>query len=134
MPARRKKKWKKVLPTITLTAIPFTLACPTANAFFPPVTPPPPKVVVVPPVSPPPVIVVPPVSPPPFSPPPSPPVVVPPVSPPPIIVVPPVSPGTSTTPEPATLISGLIGLAAVAGYRRLVRRKEDEEETNSPNK
>jgi MYXO-CTERM domain-containing protein len=49
--------------------------------------------------------------------------VVPPVSPPPI-VVPPVSP-TTTTPEPATLATGLLGLAAVAGYR-LVRRKEKD--------
>ncbi len=122
MAARRKKRWKKILPTITLTAIPFTAVCSTANAFFPPVTPPPPKVVVVPPVSPPPIIVVPPVSPPPFSPPPPPHVVPPPV-------VPPVSPPppTHTTPEPATLITGLMGLAAVAGYR-LVRRKETKED------
>jgi hypothetical protein len=130
MPARRKKQWKRILPTITLTAIPFTVVCPTAYAFFPPISPPPPTVVVVPPVSPPPVIVVPPVSPPPFSPPPPPPVVVPPVSPPPV-VVPPVSPTTNTTPEPATLVTGLLGLAAVAGYR-LVRRKDKDEETKSP--
>ena len=124
-----KKKWKKILPTITLTAIPFTVVCPTATAFFPPISPPPPVVVVVPPVSPPPVIVTPPVSPPPFSPPPPPHIVVPPVVPP--VVVPPVSPPTSTTPEPATLLTGLIGLAAVAGYR-LVRRKEEESETENP--
>jgi hypothetical protein len=125
MAARRKKKrWKKVLPTITLTAIPLTVTCQTANAFFPPVVPPPPVVVTVPPVSPPPVIVVPPVSPPPFSPPPSPPtIVVPPVS-------PPLSPPTTSTPEPATLITGLMGLAAVAGYR-LVRRKDNEKTTDS---
>ena len=129
MAAPRKKRWKKILPTVTLTAIPFTMTCQTALAFFPPVVPPPPKVVVVPPVSPPPVIVVPPVSPPPFSPPPPPHVVVPPVSPPPI-VVPPVSPHTTGTPEPATLIAGLMGLAAVAGYRA-VRRKDEKDETKS---
>lgn len=124
-----KKKWKRILPKATLTVIPFTAFCSEANAFFPPLTPPPPVVVVVPPVSPPPIIVVPPVSPPPFSPPPPPPhIVVPPVSPPPI-VVPPVSPGTNT-PEPATLLTGLIGLAAVAGYRH-IRRKENEGESQN---
>jgi hypothetical protein len=130
MAARRKKQWKKILPTIALTAIPFTADCPAANAFFPPVTPPPPHVVVVPPVSPPPIIVVPPVSPPPFSPPPPPHVVVPPVSPPPIVVPPVSPPNTNNTPEPATLLTGMLGLAAVAGYR-LVRRKENEGEKKS---
>jgi hypothetical protein len=117
MAARSGKRWKRVLPTATLTAIPFTVFCPTVEAFFPPVVPPPPVVVVVPPVSPPPVVV-PPVSPPPFVPPPPPPVVVPPV-------VPPVSPPPGV-PEPATIVTGLIGLAAVAGYKRVMRRKDGE--------
>jgi hypothetical protein len=51
-------------------------------------------------------------------------VIVPPVAPPPIIV-PPVSPPTTVgTPEPATLVSGLIGLAAAAGYRLTRRQKK----------
>ena len=116
MAARGKKRWKTILPTVTLTAIPFTVFCPTAAAFFPPVVPPPPVVVppIVPPVVPPPVVV-PPVIPPPFVPPP---VVVPPVVPPPVIVDPPCG-----VPEPATVVSALVGLAAAAGYR-LTRRKE----------
>jgi len=101
MAARRKNRWKRILPTVTLTAIPFTVFCPTAGAFFPPV------------VSPPVVVVVPPVV--------VPPVVVPPVSPPPIVVPPVTPPGV---PEPATIVTSLIGLAAAAGYRRAVRRKE----------
>ena len=125
--AARRKRWKTVLPTVTLTAIPFTLNMQTASAFFPPLVPPPPVVVVVPPVVPPlvpPVIVVPPVSPPPFVPPPPPPVVVPPVSPPP--VVPPVCDCDPhpNCPEPATIVSALLGLAAVAGFRRV--RKEEK--------
>jgi MYXO-CTERM domain-containing protein len=43
-------------------------------------------------------------------------------------MVPPVSPATNTTPEPATLATALLGLAAVAGYR-LNRRKENGAET-----
>lgn len=123
---RLKKKLNKLLPvaTVTFTAAPFALWVQPAQAFFPPILTSPPPVVVVPPISPPPVIVVPPVSPPPFVPPPPPPVVVPPVVPP--VVVPPTCPPPPPcgVPEPATLVSGLIGLAAVAGYR--LRRKDAE--------
>jgi hypothetical protein len=115
-----KKKLKKLLPvvTVTLTGVPFAVWAPTASAFFPPVWPVSPPVTVVPPVAPPPIVVDPPLPPP---------VVVPPVSPP-VVVVPPVSPPPiSTTPEPATLVGGLIGLAAVAGYRRLSRSEKKDE-------
>lgn len=125
---RLRKKLKKLLPavTVTLTTFPFAVWSPSASAFFPPVwgTSPPPSVV---PVSPPPVVVVPPVAPPPFVPPPPPPViVVPPPPPPPVIVVPP--PPPNGVPEPATMISGLIGLAAAAGYgiKRRADKKKDE--------
>ncbi len=118
--AKLKKGLKKLLPvvTVTLTAGPFAVWAPSAAAFFPPVWPITPPVTVVPPVSPPPVIVEPPVVPP-VSPPP---VIVPPVSPPPIVIPPVSPPPITTTPEPATLVTGLIGLAAAAGYR-LRRRK-----------
>ncbi len=122
--ATRHSRLKKLLPamTVTLTAAPFAVWSSPAQAFFPPVWSVPQSVTVVPPVNPPPLIVVPPVSPPPFVSPPSPPViVVPPVNPPPI-VVPPVSPPPNGVPEPATIVTGLIGLAAVAGYR--FRRKK----------
>ena len=125
---RKLLKLKKLVPavTVTLTTIPFAVWSPSAAAFFPPVWPVSPPVVVVPPtVSPP--VVVPPVSPPPFVPPPPPPViVVPPVLPPPI-VVPPVSPPPNGVPEPATLVTGLIGLAAVAGYKFKRRGKKVDE-------
>ncbi|MBA4063026.1 MAG: hypothetical protein C0501_04830 [Isosphaera sp.] len=102
MPARR----RLVLPTAALAALPFVAWSPAASAFFPPMGPP---------------AVVEPVAPPPFEPPPPPPViVVPPVVTPPVVIdrcPPPVS-----TPEPATLVGGLAGLAAAAGYRA-VRRK-----------
>jgi hypothetical protein len=127
-----KKKLKKLLPavTVSLTVFPFAAWSPVAEAFFPPVWPVSPPTVVVPPVSPPPVIVVPPVSPPPFVPPPPPPViVVPPVSPPPIIVPPVSPPPMCGTPEPATLVSGLIGLAAAAGYGLKRRGKKEEPKT-----
>lgn len=115
MATRRRKNWKKAVITATLTAIPFTVTCQTASAFFPPViTLPPPVVVVPPPVVPP--IVVPPVVPPPVVPP----VVVPPVCPPPIV-----SPPT-TVPEPATFITAVIGMGAAAGYRALRGKKKDE--------
>jgi len=131
MAARRRKRWKTILPTITLTAIPYTVYCPTAYAWFPPVVPPPPVVVVVPPVVPPvvvPPVVVPPVSPPPFVPPPPPPVVVPPVCPPPVVVPPTCNcTGTNSVPEPATIVTALVGLAAAGGYS-LTRRKRDEKE------
>jgi hypothetical protein len=123
-----RKKLKKLLPVVTyaLTTAPFAVWAPHASAFFPPVwgSGPP---VVAPPASPPPIIVVPPVSPPPFVPPPPPPVIVaPPSPPPPIVVVPPSAP--SGVPEPATLVSSLIGLAAAAGYglKRRLDRKKDE--------
>lgn len=118
-----RKKLKKLLPvvTVTLTGLPFALWTPPAQAFFPPVFPGSPPVTVVPPVSPPP-LVVPPVVVPPVSPPP---IIVPPVSPPPIVIPPVSPPPITTTPEPATLAGGLIGLAAVAGYRRLKRRKAE---------
>lgn len=121
MATRRRKRWKKAIITATLTAVPMTVFCPSANAFFPPViTIPPPVVVVPPPVVPP--VVVPPVVPP-ICPPP---VVVPPVCPPPVV-----SPPT-TVPEPATMVTALIGLAATAGYRALRGRKKDGEATDNP--
>ena len=61
----RRSRWKLIVPTATLTVIPFTLSAPVAHAFFPPVSPPPVVVVVNPPTVPP-IIVVPPVAPPPF--------------------------------------------------------------------
>ena len=111
------RRWMKVVPTATLTAVTFTLAEQPAQALFPPIWPvSPPVTVVTPPASPPPVLVVPPVSPPPFNPPP---VVVPPVNPPPVVVSPP-----STIPEPSTLVAGAIGLAVAAGWR--ARKKKSE--------
>lgn len=107
-----KKLAKKLLPaaTVLLAASPFVACAPQARAFFPPVFPGSPPVTVVPPTLPPPVIVVPPVVPPP--------VVVPPVVPPPVIVVPPHCPPPNGVPEPATLISALVGLGAAAVARR----------------
>jgi hypothetical protein len=113
-----------VLP-YTACGVAFTLTSQSAEAFFPPVPTTPPRVIIVdvPPV--PPVIV--------------PPTVVPPVPPPPFVEVPPVVPPTvvpptvvppttcncpqnpNTVPEPASVTAGLIGLAAVAGYRRWKR-------------
>ena len=110
-------RWMKVLPTATLTAATFTLTTSQASALFPPLWPvSPPVSVVIPPTPVPPVIVVPPVPPPPFNPPP---VVVPPVNPPPVIV--PHSP-PNCVPEPSTLIAGLSGLAAAAGFGARRRR------------
>ncbi|MFM8271249.1 MAG: PEP-CTERM sorting domain-containing protein [Gemmata sp.] len=125
--ARLKRKLRKLLPvvTVTLTASPFAVWAGEAQAFFPPVWNVPPPVVVVPPVTPPPIVVVPPVSPPPFVPPPvvPPVIVVPPVSPPPIVVPPCYCPPPPCgVPEPTTVASGLIGLAAAAGYRRFRRQ------------
>jgi hypothetical protein len=125
MAVRRRKRWKTVLPTVTLTVFPFTVNMQTAQAFFPPLVPPPPVVVVVPPVLPPvtpPVIVVPPVIPPPFVPPVVPPVVVPPVC--------DCDTDPNCVPEPATLGLAALGLAAVAGYRRL-RGKDEKESAQS---
>lgn len=121
--SRLKKKLKQLIPvvTVSLTTLPFAMWSSNAQAFFPPVWNVPPPVAAVPPVAPPPLIVVPPVAPPPFVPPPPPPlIVVPPVVPPPIMV-PPISPPCGV-PEPATVVSGLIGLAAMAGYG--LRRRE----------
>lgn len=114
MAARRRKRWKTILPTVTLTAIPFVVNMPVANAFFPPIVPPTPG------------IVVPPVSPPPFVPPVVPPVIVPPVIVPP--VVPPVCVGDPhCVPEPATIVTAALGLAALAGYGRVTRKERREE-------
>ena len=117
--AKLKKKLKKLLPvvTVTLTGLPFAVWTPPAAAFFPPVWPGSPPVTVVPPISSPPVVVPP---------------VVPPVSPPPIIVPPVSPPPITTTPEPATVVSGLIGLAAAAGYRLKRRYEKTDEKTDEP--
>jgi hypothetical protein len=124
---RLKKKLNQLIPvaTVTLTVGSFAVWVPPAQAFFPPV-PSSPPVVVVPPVSPPPIIVVPPVSPPPFVPPPPPPVIVVPPTVPPVVVPPVCPPPPSGVPEPATVVSGLIGLAAAAGYG--LRRKGEKKE------
>ena len=131
---KRLLQWGKVVPTAATVAVVGGWSAP-AQAFFPsylpdilndPVTTVPPVVVPPPPfpISPP----VTPVPPPPFVPPPVVPPVVPP--PPPNVPneVPPVPPTCSChpntpneTPEPATLISGLIGLG-VAGAARGKRR------------
>lgn len=119
--------WKNLIPTSAGVAI-FAFAGPSASAFFPPIIPqdppvtvtPPPQIIVppvlVPPVPPP--ITVPPVSPPP--------VVVPPVDPPlPPTVLPPVDPPLTPqeTPEPTTLVSAAIGLAALAGAAAKRKRR-----------
>ena len=107
-----KKLAKKLVPAavVVLTASPFVAYAPQAQAFFPPVFPGSPPVAVVPPTVPPPVIVVPPVV--------LPPVIVPSVVPPPVIV-PPVVPPPNGVPEPATLISALVGLGAVAVRKKM---------------
>lgn len=111
------RRWMKVVPTATLTAVTFTMMEQPAQALFPPLWPvSPPVSVITPPIITPP-IVVPPVNPPPFNPPP---VVVPPVTPPPVIVPPP-----TTIPEPSTLIAGLGGLAAAAGWRARQRKQSE---------
>lgn len=134
--AARRTRWKKAVPTITtitLTSVPFTVYCSAAEAFFPPINnqinvSPPPSVVVIPPTSPP-VVVVPPVSPPPFSPPPPPPVIVvpPPPSPPNTVPPPCECPCTCdpSTPEPSTMVAGVMGLAAAAGWRASRRKRVD---------
>lgn len=128
-----KKTLKKLIPavTVSLTTLPFAVVAPQASAFFPPVWGTSPPVTVVPPTVPP-VIVVPPVSPPPFVPPTVPPViVVPPVSPPPL-VVPPVSPPPNGVPEPATVVTALIGLVAAGGYRLTRRQVPKPDEPKPP--
>lgn len=119
--AIRRSRWKMALPTLTLTAMPFTVFCPVTQAFFPPIN----NQTVDPPTSPP-VIVVPPVSPPPFVPPP-PPVIVDPPPPPPDIVVPPPCECHHNTPEPSTLLAGAIGLAAAAGWKASRRKLEKKD-------
>jgi hypothetical protein len=59
-----------------------------------------------------------------------PPVIVPPVVPPPVIVPPSCECPVTTAPEPATIASALVGLAAVAGYRRF--RGKGNAEVNEP--
>jgi hypothetical protein len=107
-------RWKRLVPTAALTALPFTVMAPTAQAFFPPITPTAP--VTVAPVQAPPFVPV------------TPPVIVPPVTPPPVIVVPPVTPPTGV-PEPSTLVAAMAGLTAAAGWaaRRRKRMKGESE-------
>ncbi|AWM36221.1 hypothetical protein GobsT_60000 [Gemmata obscuriglobus] len=106
---RLKKGLKKLVPvmTVTFTAAPFAVWVQPAHAFFPPFINDsgPPRVLPQPPSPPPFEPPTPP--PPPFNPPPQPPDVSPPVCPP---------PPPCGVPEPATVVSGLIGLAAAAGY------------------
>lgn len=94
-------RWKLIVPTAALAVAPFTVCTPQAQAFFPPVSGPP--------------LTVSPVVPPPF-------IVVPPVVPPPVIVVPPTTP-PNAVPEPSTLLGGLAGLSAAAGWAARRRRK-----------
>lgn len=124
----------KVIPTAAAGAIIFCCAEQSAYGFFPPIIPADPPVTIVPPVVAPPVT--PPVVVPPVPPPVVPPVVVPPVVPPvdpplpptdiidppvtPPVCPPPVTP--QETPEPATLVSAAIGLAALAGTSIRKRR------------
>jgi hypothetical protein len=84
----------------------YLVSAPAAQAFFPPVIQPP----------------GPPVTPPPINPPP---VVVPPVDPPPVVVPP------RQVPEPATIITALVGLATAAGYRRLRQRRHNPSTSDS---
>jgi hypothetical protein len=129
MGSRRRltKKLKKLLPavTVTLTTMPFVVWSPDASAFFPPIWPVSPPVTVVPPV--PPVLVVPPTVPPVIPP------IVPPVPPvPPVIDVPPLPPPPTGTPEPATIVSTIIGLGAVGGYALRRRQKNEEQKPDAP--
>jgi hypothetical protein len=130
-----KSRFWKLIPTTAVGAIAFTLSTETATAFFPPVpigsgpvtvSPPPPPPVNIPtvpttPVSP----TVPPVPPPPFFPPPVPtgPTTVPPPVPP-CVCTPPQS-----VPEPATIVSGFIGLAVLGGVAW--KRRAGEKPTES---
>lgn len=114
--ATRRARWLRVLPTATLTVVPFVVMGPSALAFFPPIQGG--GTGSVSPSVPPPVVVVPPVPPPPFHPPP---VVVPPHNPPVHHMPPPYC-----VPEPSTLVAGLIGLAAAGIARRRQKGKTDE--------
>jgi len=83
------------------------LTCtPAVLAFFPPVIQPP----------------GPPVTPPPVTPPP---VVVPPVDPPPVVVPP------RQVPEPASIITALVGLATAAGYRKIRQHRKNADTIKS---
>ena len=111
------RRWKKLLPTVTITVAGFTCTEQSASALFPPMWPAasPPAVISPPPVTPP-VVVVPPVAPPPF--------VVPPTVTPPVVVPPPTSPPTTcATPEPSSLVAGLSGLVTAAGWAARRRKK-----------
>jgi hypothetical protein len=115
--AGMKREWnhlfRMAIPAGALGVAAFTVSSQSAIGFFPPLPPPQTKVEVVPP---PPMIVeppvLPPISPPPFVPPPPPPESPPPVPPPP----PPPIENPIVVPEPATVTSGLLGLAVVAGW------------------
>jgi hypothetical protein len=128
----------RMIPTAAVGAAAFTLTTQTVQAFFPPITappaggpvtvspPPPPPVIIpvvpevpVPPVTPPPPVV-PPVPPPQFVPPPPPPVV-PPQGEPDCDCCQPTTP--QTVPEPATVVTGLIGLSVLGGYKWTRRKK-----------
>jgi hypothetical protein len=123
MAAARRARWKLVLPTATLTVIPFVQFGPTAAAFFPPVSPPPVVSVVSPPPVVPPVVTVPPVSPPPFTDPPPtvPPPAVPPTSPPGCDCG---CPNPNGVPEPSSLVAGIAGLTTAAGWAMRRRWKK----------
>lgn len=114
----------KVIPAAAVGAA-VTVYCAPVQAFFPPVPNGSDVVVTPPPISPI-VPLPPPVSPPPVAPPP-PPIVPPP--PPPLVPPPPCDCDCppQSVPEPATVVSGLIGLGAV-GLAALRRRK-----ANKPN-
>ncbi len=88
--------WQQVLRA-GVVVVGVGIVCGEAAAFFPPVVQPTPPPVTPPPVTPPPVVV-------------------PPVQPPPITPKP--------VPEPATIVTALAGLAAVAGYRAVRGRRE----------
>jgi len=119
------RRWKTLLPTVTLTAVGFTMTESSAYALFPPIWPGvSPPAVIVPPAVNPPVVVVPPVLPPPFTPPL---VVVPPAITPPV-VVPPSTPNhhcncDCITPEPSSLVAGMTGLVTAAGWAARRRKK-----------
>ena len=102
---------RTALPVGVLGVAAFTICTQNAEAFFPPIPPTVTKVTTLPPTVTPP-IVVPPVVPP---------IVVPPVVPPCACLVPPVVVRPQVVPEPTTLISAAIGLAAAMGYN--VRRR-----------
>ena len=124
--ATRRHLWK-IIPTAAVGAA-FTLSPQVAQAFFPPIPvgsdpvtvspPPPPPVIPVTPTIPVPPVEVPPVPPPPF------------VPPPPLPTERPTeNPCTcekpQVVPEPATIISGLIGLSVLGGAAWRKRKKSN---------